>query len=98
MTRTECDQVWRVATSSSHVAEIAAARLQVRTTALDYDHYMGEIGTSRVFWGVLEGGAASLVTHRNGAKATERVGELLAFDGLGRRETSARHQPPNGSL
>jgi hypothetical protein len=58
----------------------------------------GQSGISRVFSRLLEAGAESLVIRRDRAKATGRLGELLAFDGFGQRETSAWPQRCNGSL
>jgi predicted membrane GTPase involved in stress response len=66
--------------------------------ALDHNDYIRRIGISRVLSAVLEAGAESLVIYGDGAKATERVGELLVLDRLARAETSARHLRRNGAV
>jgi GTP-binding protein len=55
-------------------------------TALDYNDYVGRIGIGRVFGGVLRAGEEVTVLHRDGTQLTERIGELFAFDGLGRQK------------
>jgi len=67
-------------------ADRADAPLQMLITALDYSDYVGRIGIGRVFGGVIHAGEEVTVLHRNGAQVKERIGELLAFDGLSRRK------------
>jgi GTP-binding protein len=61
------------------------APVQMLISALDYSDYVGRIGIGRVFAGTLKDGQEILVIRRDGAHKTERIGELYAFDGLGRR-------------
>ncbi len=63
-----------------------AAPVQMLVTSLDYSDYVGRIGIGRVFAGVLRAATDVAVLHRDGTIATERVGELFAFDGLGRKK------------
>jgi GTP-binding protein len=59
--------------------------LQMLITTLDYNDYVGRIGIGRVFAGTLRAGQNVVVISRDGTEAKERIGELFAFDGLGRR-------------
>ncbi len=61
--------------------------LQMLITTLDYNDYVGRIGIGRVFAGTIHAGEDVMVIHRDGTQAKERVGELFAFDGLGRAKT-----------
>ncbi|RJP39917.1 MAG: translational GTPase TypA [Phycisphaerales bacterium] len=61
-----------------------AAPLQMLVTTLDYNDYVGRIGIGRVFNGVMEAGRDVMVLHRDGTERRERIGDLFAFDGLGR--------------
>jgi GTP-binding protein len=62
----------------------ATAPLQMLITTLDYNDYVGRIGIGRVFAGNISAGEDVMVIHRDGTQLKERVGELYAFDGLGR--------------
>jgi GTP-binding protein len=64
-----------------------AAPLQMLITTLDYNDYVGRIGIGRVHAGTLHAGRDVVVIHRDGTQQQERVGELFAFDGLGRSKT-----------
>ena len=64
------------------------APLQMLITTLDYSDYVGRIGIGRVFAGTIRAGHDVTVIHRDGTQRKERVGELLAFDGLGRKKVS----------
>ncbi|HUU98078.1 MAG TPA: translational GTPase TypA [Phycisphaerae bacterium] len=59
--------------------------LQMLITTLDYSDYMGRIGIGRVFAGTVRVGQAVTVIHRDGTHTNEKVGELLAFEGLDRK-------------
>jgi len=61
------------------------APLQMLITTLDYSDYVGRIGIGRVFRGRLKVGQPVTVICRNGEPKTEKIGEIHAFDGLGRR-------------
>jgi len=63
-----------------------AAPLQVLITTLDYSDYVGRIGIGRVFAGTLRVGQAVVSIDRHGGHTPQKVGGLLQFDGLGRRE------------
>ena len=62
------------------------APLQMLITTIDYSDYVGRIGIGRVFAGTIHATQRVTVIHRDGTQASERIGELLVFDGLGRRK------------
>ena len=64
------------------------APLQMLITTLDYSDYVGRIGIGRVFAGTIRTGHDVTIIHRDGTQRKERVGELLAFDGLGRKKVA----------
>ena len=64
------------------------APLQMLITTLDYNDYVGRIGIGRVFAGTIRAGGDVTVIHRDGTQRRERVGELLIFDGLGRKKVA----------
>ncbi len=64
------------------------APLQMLITTLDYSDYVGRIGIGRVFAGTIRAGHDVTVIHRDGTQRKERIGELFAFDGLGRRKVA----------
>ncbi|NLE61624.1 MAG: translational GTPase TypA [Planctomycetes bacterium] len=61
------------------------APLQMLITTLDYSDYVGRIGIGRVFRGRLKAWQQVTVLCRNGEQKPEKIGEIYAFDGLGRR-------------
>jgi len=65
------------------------APVQMLITTLDYNDYVGRIGIGRVFAGTLRAGTDVCVIHRDGTQKLERIGELFAFDGLGRAKVDA---------
>jgi len=67
----------------------AAAPLQVLITTLDYSDYVGRIGIGRVFAGTLRAGQDVMSIDRRGGRRTQRVAQLLRFEGLGRQEVAA---------
>ena len=64
----------------------AEAPLQVLITSLDYSDYVGRIGIGRVFAGTLRAGQAVAVIDRYGRQTMQRIGHLLRFEGLGRKD------------
>ncbi len=64
------------------------APLQMLITTIDYNDYVGRIGIGRVFAGTIHAAAAVTVIHRDGTQASEKVGELFVFDGLGREKVA----------
>lgn len=64
----------------------ADAPLQVLITTIDYSDYVGRIGIGRVFAGTLKSGQAVVNIDRLGNRSSQRVAQLLQFDGLGRRQ------------
>jgi GTP-binding protein len=64
----------------------ATAPLQALITTLDYSDYVGRIGIGRVFAGTLHTKQMIAVIDRHGHCTTQRIGQLLRFDGLGRQE------------
>jgi GTP-binding protein len=67
------------------------APLQMLITTLDYNDYVGRIGIGRVFAGRLKNGQQVLSMRRDGSTATDRIGKLMRFTGLGRIETDEVH-------
>lgn len=67
----------------------AGAPLQMLVTTLDYSDYVGRIGIGRVFAGTIKPGMSVKVFNRDGKTTQQRVLQVLAFDGLGRREVQA---------
>ena len=63
--------------------------LQMLVTTLDYSDYVGRIAIGRVVRGTLRGGQEVAVMKRGGRQVKARLLQLLAFDGLGRREVDA---------
>ncbi|MFB3891363.1 MAG: translational GTPase TypA [Phycisphaerae bacterium] len=63
----------------------AAAPLQALITNIDWSDYVGRIGIGRVFAGVLEAGKPILSIDRHGNQKVQKIGQLMQFDGLGRR-------------
>jgi GTP-binding protein len=64
----------------------AEAPLQVLITTLDYSDYVGRIGIGRVFAGTLRAGQDVMRIDRHGKSELRKIGGLLQFDGLGRKE------------
>ncbi len=64
----------------------AEAPLQALITNLDYSDYVGRIGIGRVFAGTLKKAQDVVRIDRNGKQQRVRVGQVLRFDGLGRRD------------
>ena len=62
------------------------APLQALVTTLDYSDYTGRIGIGRVFAGRLKRGQPVVTIDRHGKRTPQRIGQVLQFDGLGRRE------------
>jgi len=60
--------------------------LQLRISTLDYNDYVGRIGIGRVHAGVVRAGQSVVSLERDGVKKTQRIGKVLQFEGLGRRE------------
>jgi GTP-binding protein len=57
-------------------------------TSLDYSEYVGRIGIGRVMAGTLRAGQTVATLGAEGDRVDQKVGQLLQFDGLGRREVS----------
>jgi len=67
----------------------ADAPLQMLVTTLDYSDYVGRIAIGRVFAGTIRPGMPVTVINRDGRQTPQKVLQVLAFDGLGRKETDA---------
>jgi GTP-binding protein len=63
--------------------------LQVLITNIDYNDYVGRIGIGRVFNGTIRSGQAVAVIKHDGRRESTKVGQLLQFAGLKRREADA---------
>ena len=67
----------------------ASAPLQALVTSLDYNDYVGRIGIGRVFAGTLRRAETVTVINRAGEHFDRQIGQVLRFEGLGRREVDA---------
>ena len=65
----------------------ASASTQLLVTTVDYSDYVGRIAIGRIFGGVLENRQRVAVIDRHGNITQQQILQLLAFDGLERRET-----------
>lgn len=63
------------------------APTQLLVTTIDFSDYVGRIAIGRVFGGVLESRQRVAVIDRQGEMSQQQIGQLLAFDGLERKET-----------
>ena len=59
---------------------------QLQVFTLDYDNFIGRIGISRIFNGVVKLGDNLALVKADGEKATGRITKLLGFKGLDRME------------
>jgi GTP-binding protein len=59
---------------------------QMQVSSLDYDSYAGVIGTGRIARGRVRRGQAVTVVGRDGAARSARIGQVLGFMGLHRRQ------------
>lgn len=59
---------------------------QAQVFTLDYDNYVGKIGITRVFNGVLKKGDTYVLAKANGEKISGRITKLIGFLGLARTE------------
>ena len=60
--------------------------LRMLITTLDYSEFVGRIGIGRVTSGSVAKGQRVAVVKRDGRKSFARIGQVLKFEGLGRRE------------
>ncbi len=65
---------------------VADAPLQMLITTIDYSDYVGRIGIGRVFAGTLHSGQQIISIDAQGNQKLQKIGQLLQFDGLGRRQ------------
>ena len=65
----------------------ADAPLQMLVTTLDYSEYVGRIGIGRVYAGRLRPGVPVMLIKRDGTMGQVKIAKLLAFSGLGRKES-----------
>lgn len=59
--------------------------LQLRISALDYSSYVGRIGIGRIHRGKISTGQQISIVHKDGTIAKTKIGQVLVFDGLGRK-------------
>ena len=67
----------------------AAAPLQMLVTSIIYSEFVGRIAVGRVYAGSINNRQRLSVIDRLGESTTQQVGQLLAFDGLDRKETES---------
>jgi GTP-binding protein len=67
----------------------SAAPLQALVTNLDASNYFGRLALGRVVRGTLRADHTMTLVHADGAGVARRPAQLLAIDGLGRREVDA---------
>ena len=60
------------------------APLQMQITSLDYNDYVGRIGTGKIFMGSINVGQQVTRIDKNGNHTTHRITELFTFTGLGK--------------
>ncbi len=65
-----------------------SAPTQLLVTSIDYSDYVGRIAIGRVFGGVLEARQRVAVVDRHGTVTQQQILQLLAFQGLERKETA----------
>src|SRR5690606_23296811 len=65
------------------------APLQMLVTTLDYSDYVGRIAIGRIFAGTIKPGQTVAVIDRDGNQTQQKTLQVLAFDGLGRREAQS---------
>ncbi|OHC08340.1 MAG: GTP-binding protein TypA [Planctomycetes bacterium RIFOXYD2_FULL_41_16] len=61
-----------------------SAPLQMQITSLDYNDYVGRIGTGKIFMGSINSGQQVTRIDKNGNHTTHRITELFTFTGLGK--------------
>ena len=59
---------------------------QAQVFTLDYDNYVGKIGISRIFNGVISKGDTIMLAKANGEQVKGRISKLIGFLGLNRME------------
>jgi GTP-binding protein len=64
------------------------APLQALITSIDYSDYVGRIGIGRVFAGTLKAGQQVVSIDTRGGTHPQKVGQVLQFDGLGRKDVA----------
>lgn len=74
------------------------APLQMLVTTLDYSDYVGRIAIGRVFAGEIKPAMPVTVFDREGETTQQRVLQVLAFDGLGRREVDSLQAGDIGAI
>jgi GTP-binding protein len=62
------------------------ASMRIQITTLDYSDYVGRIGIGRLRDGTLSPGQKVAVFDRDGKQRLVKIGRVMTFDGLGRRE------------
>ena len=62
------------------------APFRMQVTTLDYSDYVGRIAIGRVYSGTVKNRQRLVVMDRSGEQSNRQVGQLLAFEGLGRVE------------
>ena len=67
-------------------AGLADSPLRMQVTTLDYSDYVGRIAIGRIRQGTVRRHQQILVVNRQGEASERRIAQVLAFDGLGRKE------------
>jgi GTP-binding protein len=62
---------------------------QLQISVLDYSRYVGAIGIGRIARGTIRRNDAVTVVSRDGTRRNERIGQILGFIGLDRREVQS---------
>src|SRR5947199_131910 len=80
-----------VAESEALLKHIPAAHgdadksLQIRSSSIQYNDYVGRIGVGRIINGRIKAGQQVTVVKRDGEKVKSKVPQLQVFDGFGRK-------------
>jgi len=64
---------------------------QMLTSAIEYDNYLGKMGTGKIHNGSIRAGEEVLLLKRNGEKLLYKITNLFAYEGLQKKEIKIAH-------
>ncbi len=73
-----------------HVEDAGGDReepLQMLVSAIEYDNYLGKIGTGKITNGTVKQGEEVMLLKRNGERLLYRITKVFTYDGLKKKET-----------
>jgi GTP-binding protein len=65
--------------------------LQMLISAIEYDNYMGKMGTGKIHHGSVKSGSEVALLKRNGSTQIYRVSALYSYEGLQKKEVRIAH-------